>query len=711
MKKVARIIPLLNIVILSVLFIFYEDVKELEQYTNYSNYQVESVILDEKTELTMEQLKELQKIANDNNVLLEKRQLNQNITEIYLSLESIQYLEKFLNREFIVHKMNNSKNNISFISTEKTKSQNQIGYIKDLLGNQHFSYYTFDSLYKNSHLYGTYHIYYQHQKDYQKFNHKLEELLGQVIHPIQINTEIKQYIKVISIITTIIMLFFYFLFEVYNLYKNSARIGCMKLLGFSTFKINQILIGSKIKIYSAFMIFLSILLLFIIKNITLMLLIKLFFIHLCLLLLIYCIHYYCVFAIAKGESIVSLLKQKNISLQIFKISCVSKVLITLVLLIQIPLFICNIKQLPDIFYHYRKYKKVLDYGVFSDYLGFSSNKKNYEKHIELYTKILNDSKLETFYVDLGELYYDKEPEWLITAKKEGTYIPYGSVDRNYLQNETIRVYELDGQEVDIKTICGVFFLFPKDRKNEITKFLKYYEKESIKDYQKHNMDFSFQVYLYDEQKLPTYDLETDYQYVDDVILRVIDSEFKISYMETAIGIQIFGLGMSTGLKIKSNQDTFTILNEHIKELDLNDLLSKQNFVTYNQYLGTEIKELSTKLILLGSVIILFILVYIMVITELFYIYIKNDEKRILVKKLLGYSMIESIEPIFKWNFKLNIIIVIISLILLLLLNLFYCILYCASIVVFIFIDSIILSILIRLIDVSMLNEKLKGGNL
>lgn len=709
-----KLIPILCIITITVLFLFYSDLKESSGYTNFRGYQKEEIVLDQSSGLTQDLLEAVLQLADQNHILIAKKTVSNDYKDsfnIYFSFSNIDELEKFLKKNFMIHfNQNPEKNQQSFFSTYLKENNHQVGYIKDLFQNQYYNYYLMSSLLENGYsLYGSYTIYYQKEIDYQNFIQKIEEMFGTQIHTYAVDIGLEKSVAILSMISLIVILSFYFLFETYQVYSQSSKIGCLRLLGFSNFKISHVLIQKTMKKYGIFMVLFLIFLSVIIKNMSTFLFIKLLILNLLLLVIVYFIHYICVCRITRSEKTSHLLKKKNIAKEILKVSKKWKVVITVLLLLFIPSLFQSFQRFPELWERYQSSKLLLQYGVFSEYLGYSEHDKDYESHVNLYQKIVKDKRLDTFYVDMGTIYCESEedPDWL----KNSQYIPYGTVDRNYLMNEKIKVYNESGDIVDVNQIKGVFFLFPKSKISMIDVFLDYYWKDSQKYYEKYQIPFYDQVYFYEDQKLNTYEVECKNQYVNHYILRVIDESLTLSYHETSAGIQVFGLGMSTALKIKMNQNknvTFDILNEHIKELGLQDLLSKNNFVTYQEYFGLEFANFYLELLLFIVAILIIIGTYIMITIEIIHLYLNSEQQKIFVKQLLGYSKEDIFQNILKSNFLYNIVALELALILSILLGKFYIGIYLLSVSIFLGIDFIVLWLVIHFTNVSRLFEFLKG---
>ena len=305
---------------------------------------------------------------------------------------------------------------------------------------------------------------------------------------------------------------------------------------------------------------------------------------------------------------------------------------------------------------------------------------------------------------------DEEVQRIKEWEASGTYFEYASVDRNYLKKENIKIYDLNNNPVNIDDINGVFFLFAKSEKNIISKFGNFYTNDSKNDYAEYNMPLNFQAYLYDDQSFDTYRLDLDIKYVKNPRLRVVDDSIKIPYLKSSRGISVFGNSLTTGLKIKiDNDNTIDYVMEDVNKAGLSDLIGKSNFLTFKNYFNDEIQRAKTIMISVCIGIILVALVYFIIAMEVFSLYVKSEQQTVIVKYLLGFNKQDIFKPIIKKNLLYTVIAFIISLLILLLLNIFNIILFIISVIAFLIIDSLISMIIIKKYKFNKVYIDLKGG--
>lgn len=713
MKSIAKVIPIICIIVTTILTIIFLDLYDFSKYLQFDGYKKDFVEFrfDSDISINTNTINNILSIAKENNCILAKENISSKdgkIKNIYLSLDNVRQFNSFITEHFRVVKLNDITGDSGFFSTSNHNSEKQIGLILDFLNNNYYNYYLFDDLISNNeNLYGQYIVYYHNYSDFSNFVNQVENIVGQDISSMSYFHNLQNEIFVIIVISVIVIMIFYFIFQIYDFYYKSKKIGCMKLLGFDTIKITNKMCNKKFGIYILIMLLLIITSCFI-PNITLKKIIILILINIFVLVITYLINLICAWKISKNYQISNILKNQNIAFKISKTSSKLKIMMIIVLIIVISLLFQNILLLSKNLKIYRNSKGLLNYGIIYDFMADSPEIINYNKHTDLYGYIINDNRLSTFYSKFNAVITNENTdfEFLEQSEKDGTYFPYAVVDINYLINEKIIIYDLNGTKINYDNLNGIYFLFPKSKINKIELFQKFILKED------NNIDFK--AYLYDDQKLKTYILNLDQLYVYSPIVKVIDDSVKISYIESSKGISVFGNGLGTGLKIKivnnDKNQTFNILNEHIQKAGLGNLIGLGNFLTFREYFNDEINiyKFTTFIISLSLIIILG--VYIMISVQVISLYVKSEKQKVIVKYLLGFNKTDIFCPIINKCIIYNIIAFIITIPLLLFIGKFNIYLYLIIFSVFMLIDYLILLLIIKYYDLSKVYLQLKGGN-
>ena len=723
MKFISRIVPIISIVIVTILSIIFIDFNESSKYLQFPGYNKNFMRINYKDDNSINN-NTIQKILNsakNYNIIILKSNVIQNeekAKNIYISVDNINELETFLSSAFKI-KMLKSKNfdeTKSYISTYTHKDSNQVGQIYDFLNNDYYNYYKFETLMlTNGNLYGEYIILYKDFQDYDSFMNDVKIIVGSDINSNSSFENSQKYVAILISVSILILMLFYFIFQIYDSYNGSKKIGCMSLLGFSKIKIANKIIGKRMLIYiltSILVVFCSFIF---VENMNLKNIILIILINCILILLTYLINYMCVKIILNRYNLYSIIKKQNLALKINNISFKLKALVMILLVVSLNILFQNLNSLNSNLKIYKNSKELLNYGIIDNFKADILELFDYTKHNELYSYIVNDNRLKTFYSEFSKYRENTEDELKLINQweYEGSYYRYASVDRNYLKKESLVIYDINNNIVNIDDINGVFFLFPKSKINEIEKFKIFYTKYSSRDYIKYNIEHIFQTYLYDDQKLNSYRLNLKIKYVDSPIIRVIDEGIKISYLESPIGISVFGNSLSTGLKIEIGNDINEILNileKHIKSAGLENLIDKDNFLSFYDYFNDEIQTerlASTILILILTIILS---LYIIISSQVVSLYVKSENKKIIVKALLGFNKNDIFNPIIQKNIKYNIITLILSLIILYIAGIFNLLLFLISVSAFLIIDFVIIFLLIKFYKFSKIYVQLKGEN-
>lgn len=715
-----KILPMISLLVVSLLSIAFLEFKGSSDYLNFKGYQKDFITIKhhDGMEMNHDFLDQMISLAHKNNVILAKRNIsNQNsqVKDVYFSFDSIEELKEFLSKNFNIKYQNKDMVSTSFISTYNHHDQKQIGMIPDLLENTYYNYYTFDVLKENhGNLYESYIVYYKNRKDYERYKNEIVTLTGYEDVGSFSMIEISNIVFVIMAFSILILMLFYFIFQIYDAYYQAKKIGCMKLMGFDNRKISQKLIQKKFRFYILFVLVLLIFIVFFVKNITFSHILFLIICNMSVLIMTYWIHYMSVKSIVGKYQMSNILKKENLAFRISKINGKLKVVVILLLIGSISMLLYSFASMSSSLTSYKNAKKLLDYGSLFYVSGRPKEQYEYEKHIDLFKRLVTDPNLETFYVNFSR-YSDaitmEEQAGIDEKMEKGILYKQVEVDQNYLRKENIDIYDMKKQKVDMEDIDRWFYLFPKSKEHLIPPFEQYYNSEKKKKFESYQMENDFLVYLYDDRLLDSYDIENDNFKVKSPIIQVIDEHFNISYMESMDGVDVFGSGLSTGLKIKnSTSKTIDRVMNHIEQAGLSNYIKKESFVSYYDYFQDEIQNAKMIILITIFVIIIMITIYTIISFQVISLYMKSEQQTVMVKYLLGFEHNAIFEPIFKKNQFYNIIACILCILIFSLLGQIHLFLILSAMILFIIIDCIIMFFLMKSHRFSKVYINLKGGN-
>jgi len=274
----------------------------------------------------------------------------------------------------------------------------------------------------------------------------------------------------------------------------------------------------------------------------------------------------------------------------------------------------------------------------------------------------------------------------------------------------IKVYDINDEEIDIDKINSVYYLLPKSKKSLIDLFKKFHL-ELDEYYLKYNKNYSLVVYFYNDQKIDTYQVTS--KYIESPILRVVNDSITSHSFLDDLGINFFGQGMGTGLKIKlidgDKEKTMETLFGYIDESGLSNLFSRQSFMTYKDYFNDEILASRIILLVVTMTIVLILTIYILISFQLLKLYIKAQKKTILVKKMLGFDDDNIFENVYRKNSRNTIISIIIALLILIIIKRIN-ISFVFMPVIFLILDFLVTLISIKSTKLTTIYSDLKGGN-
>lgn len=720
MKTIAKLLPMVSLLIISLLSIAFLEFKGSSDYLNFKGYQKDFITIKHHDGMEMNGavLDQMISLAHKHNVILAKRNIsNQNskVKDVYISFDSVEELKSFLEKHFNIKYQNKDMVASSFISTYNHYDQNQIGLIPDLLENTYYNYYTFDVLKENhGNLYESYIVYYKNRNDYEQYKNEIVKLTGYEDIGSFSMIEISNTVFIIMAFSIFILMLFYFIFQIYDAYYQAKKIGCMKLMGFDNKKISQKLIQKKFRLYIIFIFVLLTLIVLFVKNISFFHILFLIICNGIVLMITYWTHYISVKSIVGKYQLSNILKKENLAFRISKINGKLKVAVIILLIGSISMLLYSFTSMAYSLTSYKNAKKLLNYGALFYVSGMPKEQYEYEKHIDLFKRLATDSNLETFYVNFSR-YSDaitmEEQAGIDEKMEKGILYKQVEVDQNYLKKEKIDVYDRKKQKVNIENIDRWFYLFPMSKESMISSFEQYYNSEKKKQFESYQMEKEFLVYLYDDRLLDSYDIENNNFKVKSPIIQVIDKHFKISYMESMDGVDIFGSGLSTGLKIKnSTSHTIDQVMNHVEQAGLSNYIKKDSFVSYYDYFQDEIQNAKMIILITTFVIVIMIMIYTIISVQVISLYMKSEQQTVMVKYLLGFEQNDIFGPIFKKNQCYNLIACILCILIFCLLGQIHLFLILFAMILFIMIDCVIMFCLTKSHRFSKVYINLKGGN-
>ncbi len=719
MKTITKIIPIIGIIVITLVLLLFIDLKEYQRYDQLEGYQEEYIYIkyDSNKENLVNTVKTISEIAKQNNVILSKR----NNENIYYSFNSIEELINVLSNNFKVEMNDKNYDTNAFLATYKTENNKQVGYIKDFLANNKITYYLLDTLIEEKGtLHDNYKIFYKNESDYTNFINTINTNIGYDITNTGIvgTQNVENLFFILILVILILILLFYYTFEIYRLYYSSKKIGCMKLLGFDKIKITNVMVKNSFLFYLIAVLIITILLLIFAKNITLGHLALILLLDFIILLFTYCVSFICVKVILNSYQTSGIIKNQNLASKIAEISNKLKFIVTILLIGFISFLFYSSNHVLNTMELYNSSKNMLGYGVIDSVNNMLATDLSKE-HTKLYQLLYDDSRLEILEVDFGNFFTTNEEYQKIINQEiqNNVRLYYGDVNKNYLKKENIKIYDENNNLVNVDNIGDFSFIVPKGKKETMLNLVNSHFQEVLENCSNNPYE-NAKIYYYDDQKIDTYRLNLDEKYIDSPVIRVVGRNIngsKLDGVNECGYVSVYGHGIDdTGLKIKivdSLENTTDILEEYFKEVGLYGTITKDNFISFDDYFSEQISIANlifsiviTSLILVGGT---YTLISLQVIT----LYLKSEKQKVIVKRLLGFNKWNIFNKIIKKNIISNIICFIISFIILIVIGKLDYIIFIISIISFMIIDIILLLLSIKFSGFSRIFEQLKGGNL
>lgn len=651
MKKLLKLFPVGLLLIIFIFVIFIKDTNDKSQYNNFDDFEMIGINLSDSDVLniSLQQIDQIYNLAIDNNVLLVKTLYNKatNSIDNYISTNNIidLYAEKF-------NIFNSDKN---AIVTYKN-SDSSAYYKPDFLNNHRYGFYSIKEL-KNRNLYryGTYSLYYQNEIDKFNFLDQVAKLLNvsqqQIINPnvgkIQVHTDL---LYAGLILSTLLCCLFYFVIVLFLFYRDSKKIGVLALLGFDKLKIFKLLNLKSIFLICICSIIIISLASLLLPNVDNQFIISLILINIGIIFLTIFILYLALVLVIKYSNLSDMLKKRNLVKKISRVCFISKFIIISLLF----LFVVNIWPLVNESLRLANFladnNLLLDYAVFPRIRVENADYDDQNKFLNFYKEVIKQN-IDHIYVHFNDyLITDKNlSQELAESENNGISFRIASVDKNYLKMYSLKFYDNQFNAFQIDNITQEFYLLPISKKHLYSAL-----KSKIKDrYQNYNLDYEVLVYFYDDIIFDTYDSEKGIKTIESPIIRVIDENYPYTYIQKPHGLSIAGINMNTALKFKVKD--YNQLKECIQKVGLENVLTEDNFVSYENYFADKISLSHKTNSIFISGLVVGIIFYLILIIQTFVLYIESMKNNILVKVILGFSKKDIFMDLIFWHIATTII--------------------------------------------------------
>ena len=464
-------------------------------------------------------------------------------------------------------------------------------------------------------LFSDYQIFYENEQEYIEYINQIKEIFGDDLkvniqdQNIQSSNEI-----LISLLILIIAGLFYLIIEVFSIYNISKKLVIM----------NFIIIPYKANIFSFIIIYVLIILIFL------------------------GLSYLSIYIICYKKSMIELLKNKLIISKLIKLCGAFKIIINSLFIIILMITLTTSSSYFNKLEELHNMKEIINYAFFAQINEHNEQYNEIDRsNLNRLYKLLEDTDLNYIYAEFSQYrLLDKEDlKRTNKAIKKGSYIPFATVDLNYLKKNNIKIYDQKGKEVEIKANNFEIFVFPEKYKDYYEKFIRYY-KTSLERYGINNINSNYDFYMYKDTELLKYSSNEDGSNVvksniliDIPILRVTYSNFPINYLDYMIGLNVGGTSKTTSLKIDTEIDknnTYNQLLPLLIENNIDKIFTLQTFVTMGELIGEDINNYQNIIYAESIMLIFVIIIYIVLTFETNYLMIEKEKSKICTKIFMGF---------------------------------------------------------------------------
>lgn len=454
--------------------------------------------------------------------------------------------------------------------------------------------------------------------------------------------------KVFLITTLFIFLILYFLAILQKVVSNSKKIGVLFLLGYSSWKTVKKVFSNEYKVLFLSGL-LSIMSFFILPNIPQRLLLIVLFKDIVLLMMTYLLCVFAVKIIRHKQNPAEILKRKNVAQKLTKLNIVVQILVcTTVLLIALLssrnfIEVFDNKKIED------EAKSILNYGVIY-YVDVDSVNQNFRLNNEFYNKVISDDLLKDRYIYAMFGWYSVYRDDAIVMEGYQYDDLYAIVSSNYFDNEGIIVFDDEGNEVKLKEYNEEdIFIFPYEYSSDPTIVFDNYYNFKYENYKGNYEEYNPKILYYENQMLPTYELEVIR--VDSPVLKLVRNDNEISYIDDPIGLSLYGIRLSTALKFRIDEDKEKVVervSEILRESGYPEFNSN-HFVMVKEYLSEEIYRNYQAIRLLGLFMMLIGVLIVFAQAQFILLYLIQNNREISVKQYLGHGPISTFGDIVVTN--------------------------------------------------------------
>jgi len=280
------------------------------------------------------------------------------------------------------------------------------------------------------------------------------------------------------------------------------------------------------------------------------------------------------------------------------------------------------------FEQYDDYYVFADFNMGNDENSFTGGSESFDlAQIELYKYLRGNDSVVFADFSVFRCIWDNSPDMCYT-------LPFmtATVDDNYIN--TLQLQNEKGTTIFLKNTLSRNYslLIPVSNKVNTDEIVSMYSQNFA--YRKANIE----VVYYKDQLVPTLSPKTAYQqkYLNQSPIMSVITSGNIGNFRY---LQTIGNSYDTPMKISisgEKEKWFSSINDELRILGLEDNVDIRNLKKINEIFQDELSTTQIQLNMIGMALLLLFAIYISIIMQSIMLAIKNDSKRITVKKLFGF---------------------------------------------------------------------------
>lgn len=659
-KIIRRAFIIFVFVFIMAVFTFNHDQMEKSKYSNIDGYDYEKITLNQNEKFKNEDFKQLITIADNYDVILMRQVYDSDNDQktFYYSKNNIEETLKLLNIDYKTSDKNFTTSSFASSYNEKSKWK-----IKDLLNNDRVEIRSLSDLFNSDHfIYSEYRVYYKDLTDFDSFILESKKIFNDSINILNddmygVNLSSNNSLNtLLPIIVSLILMLFYLVLEIFNIYNFSKKIGVMKLLGLSYVHIFIRLIKADVIFYGLLTFILLTIYHLFISGVSIALTFQLLILYLLLCMIFLVLSMISLAVIYVNKSMIDILKNKSIVSQLLKVCSVYKILVTALALIQLMITFNSMASYIEKINTLNTIKEIGNWAFFA-YVGEENNQYDFNDRSNLnqFYKLLGDSDIDYLYEDFSQ--YDitdpSDIDRTNEAIENGSYIPFATVDYNYLKNNNIKIYDKNNNPIELTKEDHEYFIFPEEFTEYYQSFVDFYKTLYTDDEHKDKIATDYDLYTYasDEIKMYHLDSENSNTFQSSLILtkpiiRITYDDFPINYLDNMYGLNLTGTQYTTGLKFKitnNKEEVMQSLDKILKKANLDQIFKFSNFATSTDLMSDELASYKNEVITYSLAFFIAISVYFIITVEINYLLLEKRKKETSVKLLLGFKYMKAFQ--------------------------------------------------------------------